>query len=89
MGIVVLGGAFGSKGSLTGVAVGVAGISGAFGSKGSIAGALGLMGFDGAFGSRGTATGGFVNGAFPSFNSAAACAVLANSSAKATDNMVC
>jgi hypothetical protein len=99
MGIVALGGAFGSKGSLTGVAG--AGISGAFGSKGSVAGALGLTDFSGAFGSRGSATGGFVNDASVDdgverlaglpFNLAAACAVLANNSAKVANNnnMVC
>ena len=79
MGIVVLGGAFGSKGILTGV--------------------KGMLGISGAFGSKGSATGVFVNDvsvdddvarlAGPSFNSAAACAVLANNSAKATDIMVC
>lgn len=80
--------------------MGIVALGGAFGSKGSIAGGASSVGnCDGVFCSRGFATGGFVNdssvddvaeklaGLF--FNSGAACAVLENSSAKATDNMVC
>jgi|CXWL01.1.fsa_nt_gi hypothetical protein len=58
-----------------------------------------MVGFDDALGSRGSATGGFVNDALGDdgverfaglyFDLVAACAVLANNSAKAAKNMVC
>lgn len=99
MGIVALGGAFGSKGSIAG-ASGLVDVDGAFGSSGSIAGgASSVANFNGVFESSGFATGGFINDplvddgieklAGLSLNSAAACPVLANNSAKAVDNMVC
>ena len=79
--------------------MGIVALGGAFGSKGSIAGPLGVVGFDGACGSRGSATGVIVNDASVdegverlaglSFNSASACAVLANNSATAADKMMC